>query len=378
VVHKINSWPAIFAFPVFFTTFEWLLIRFSPDGTAASIAYSQSDFLAIIQVASVTGILGITFIVTFIPSALALGWHFRRNKKQLLSLVSVSTLLVATVFIFGAIRMNSEPSGNSITVGLAVLEEQSHKMGSNLDFDDELLHTARYANEVARLATRGAKVVVLPERAININAEIALATDSILTKAARESKVMVVAGYTNFKHKDKRNSAMVTNSEGQIVLDYNKAHLVTGLEDQFVPGSDIGLSSFQGIQTGVAVCKDMDFSNFTRKYGLGQVVFLCVPAWDFVVDDWLHSRMAVLAGVENGFSEVRPARLGRLTISDQYGRITAETSCVDKKTTSLIGQVSTDRIQTFYTQYGDWFGILVACAALLFFFLMLARGKANH
>jgi apolipoprotein N-acyltransferase len=92
VVHKINSWPAIFAFPVFFTTFEWLLIRFSPDGTAASIAYSQSDFLAIIQVASVTGILGITFIVTFIPSALALGWHFRRNKKQLLSLVSVSTL----------------------------------------------------------------------------------------------------------------------------------------------------------------------------------------------------------------------------------------------------------------------------------------------
>jgi apolipoprotein N-acyltransferase len=108
------------------------------------------------------------------------------------------------------------------------------------------------------------------------------------------------------------------------------------------------------------------------------VVFLCVPAWDFVVDDWLHSRMAVLAGVENGFSEVRPARLGRLTISDQYGRITAETSCVDKKTTSLIGQVSTDRIQTFYTQYGDWFGILVACAALLFFFLMLARGKANH
>ena len=71
-VIKSNSWYSVFAFPVFFTTFEFLLIKFSPDGTAGSIAYSQSNFLPVIQIASVTGILGITFLVTFIPSAIAL------------------------------------------------------------------------------------------------------------------------------------------------------------------------------------------------------------------------------------------------------------------------------------------------------------------
>lgn len=37
-----------------------------------------------------------------------------------------------------------------------------------------------------------------------------------------------------------------------------------------------------------------------------------------VVDDRLHSRMAIKRGVENGFSMFRTARLGRLTISDPW------------------------------------------------------------
>ena len=84
VITRSNSWYSIFAFPVFFTTYEWLLLTLSYDGSATSIAYSQSNFLPIIQVASVTGILGITFVVTFIPSAIAFIWCFRNNKKQFL------------------------------------------------------------------------------------------------------------------------------------------------------------------------------------------------------------------------------------------------------------------------------------------------------
>ena len=62
-------WLSAFAFPVLWTSFEFLLIELSPDGTVGSIAYSQSNFLPVIQIASVTGILGITFLVTFFPSA---------------------------------------------------------------------------------------------------------------------------------------------------------------------------------------------------------------------------------------------------------------------------------------------------------------------
>jgi len=78
-VLKSNSWYAVLAFPVFFTAFEFLLMKFSPDGSAGSISYSQSNVLPVIQIASITGILGITFLVTFIPSAIAIGYQFRRE-----------------------------------------------------------------------------------------------------------------------------------------------------------------------------------------------------------------------------------------------------------------------------------------------------------
>jgi hypothetical protein len=46
-----------------------------------------------------------------------------------------------------------------------------------------------------------------------------------------------------------------------------------------------------------------------------------VPAGDFGVDDWQHSRMAVMRGVENGFAMVRPAHDGLVIASDAFGRL---------------------------------------------------------
>jgi apolipoprotein N-acyltransferase len=76
--------------------------------------------------------------------------------------------------------------------------------------------------------------------------------------------------------------------------------------------------------------------------------------------------MAVLRGVENGFSEVRKARQGRLTISDCYGRAKYETSCAQGQSASLIGEVSLQKRNTFYSQFGEWFGILNLIGAIFF------------
>lgn len=46
---------------------------------------------------------------------------------------------------------------------------------------------------------------------------------------------------------------------------------------------------------------------------------MLLPAWDFDVDAWQHSRVAVMRGIENGFSTVRPAANGNLTVSDPNG-----------------------------------------------------------
>jgi apolipoprotein N-acyltransferase len=74
--------------------------------------------------------------------------------------------------------------------------------------------------------------------------------------------------------------------------------------------------------------------------------------------------MAILRAVENGFSEVRSARLGRLTISDCFGRVNSEATSVHKTGVSLLGGVTLQRKITIYSRFGDWFGILNLAAAI--------------
>jgi apolipoprotein N-acyltransferase len=161
---------------------------------------------------------------------------------------------------------------------------------------------------------------------------------------------------------------MVINADGALLTGYNKAHLVTGLESQFTPGNKIGLFQFSNLPAGVAICKDLDFPAYIRQYGEKSVHFLFVPAWDFVVDDWLHSRMAVLRAVENGCSEIRSARQGRLTISDFTGKVNFEASSSEGHAATLTGDVSLEKRNTLYSRFGDWFGFLNLIMAVFFLF----------
>jgi len=372
---KTKPWYSIFAFPVFFTTFEFLLIKFSPDGTAASIAYSQLNFLPIIQIASATGILGITFLVTFIPSAIAICWYYRKEKIKFRPAILVSIVIIVAVFLFGFLRLNHASQKTAVKVGLAVLDEKFHYITNHPDYQKEIQTAEYYAQEISRLASQGSQLVVLPERAININKETDSTVMHILTSVAKQNHVVIITGYTNFKNVPERNSALVIDADGNVATDYNKVHLVTGLENQFSPGEQIGLFTFNGMQTGVAICKDLDFPGYIKKYGTANITVLYIPAWDFVADDWLHSRMAVLRGVENGFSEARTARQGRLTISDCYGRVSSEANSANGVQATLIGNISLQKADTIYTHFGDWFGIVNLIAAGCFIFFTAKKRK---
>ena len=118
VVRKIvlvqqNMWSA-FAFPVFFCLFEFIFFSFSKDGTAGSIAYTQANFLSLIQVASITGIIGISFLVTLFPSAIAVAIYYSHKKKIRLHLLIICLFILATIS-YGAIRINTvQQNKNSI------------------------------------------------------------------------------------------------------------------------------------------------------------------------------------------------------------------------------------------------------------------------
>ena len=73
----------------------------------------------------------------------------------------------------------------------------------------------------------------------------------------------------------------------------------------------------------MAICKDLDFPETIRRDARAGLRLMAVPAWDFGADGWLHGRMAIMRGVENGFAVVRAANGGLLTASDAQGRLIA-------------------------------------------------------
>jgi apolipoprotein N-acyltransferase len=364
IVMKTKFRTGIFAFPVFFTAYEFLLILFSANGSAGSIAYSQANFLPVIQIASITGILGITFVVTLIPSIVSVGWYHHKEKNLFTMSIVLAICLTFLVCLYGIVRINGKNGIKSITAGLVVLDESHHYVTDHPVLKDELNTVAIYTDSITRLAQQGAKLAVLPERAFNVNAETESVLMQMLENAARINHIYIITGYTNFKNKPARNSALVIDTAGHIICEYNKVHLVTGFEKQFAPGVGTGLFTLDGLKTGTAICKDLDFPATLRKYGKVNTEIVFVPAWDFVQDDWLHSRMAILRGVENGFSEVRAARQGRLTISDCYGRVNSEVSSAHKKDVALLGEVTLLHKNTVYSRLGEWFGLLNLIAAI--------------
>lgn len=356
--HRLPGWAAALAFPAAWTTYEFLFSRVSPHGTALSLAYSQTDFLALLQIASVTGIWCITFAATLVPSAIAVAYVRRR-----LSPLAPAAVVLVLVLGFGAVRLQTAPKQPEVRVGLAATD---HGLEKAFQTDDPAyaLDVARaYADRVARLAAQGAQVVVLPEKFVGVTSTDGDAIRQVFSRAARAGRVTLIAGFNRFTPKPPHNTAVVFAPDGQVVLEYEKHHMLPGPETGYVVGHAPGLFAAPGAQWGVAICKDMDFPAWSRRYGRQGVRMLAVPAWDFVRDARLHSRMAVVRGVEQGFSIARTAQQGSLTVSDAYGRILGEASSSGIPDALLVANIPAGPGGTIYTRWGDWFGW--ACVILL-------------
>jgi apolipoprotein N-acyltransferase len=104
----------------------------------------------------------------------------------------------------------------------------------------------------------------------------------------------------------------------------------------------------------IAVCFDMDFPALVRDYRRSGATVVFVPAWDFGRDAWLHSRMAITRGVENGLTVVRAARQGLLTVSDPHGRVLAEAPTKGASLVSVTSGLPRRAVPTLYTKFGDW------------------------
>lgn len=349
---------APFAFPAAWVTYEFLVALISPQGTALSLAYSQTDVLLVLQLASVTGIWGMTFILLLVPSAIAVAWT-----KRSFAILAPAAAILVLILGFGLFRLQKSPAPGSVRVGLAASDRDIKAAFATTDAALAGEIARAYGERIARLAAQGAQVVILPEKLVGVTPADAEAVLDLLRTAARKANVTVVAGLNRIGLPELRNVAVVIGPDGQVITEYDKHHMLPGPETGYAPGSRPGMFSAPGGTWGVEICKDMDFPAWSRRYGERGVNYLSVPAWDFVSDAHLHSRMALVRGVENGFSIARVAAQGNLTLSDGYGRVVAERSSSSEPDVLLVAELGAGPGATFYTRWGDWFGWV--CVLLL-------------
>ena len=373
-----QDWISVLAFPVYFTAFEYLLFVLSRDGTAASIAYTQSNYLPVIQIASVTGILGISFLISFFPSAIALAWYFKKNRKMVFILTGLLIIIFSDLFIYGWLRLKKPETGNSMLIGMATIDEKAYKGVYQHEPGKEMQLTDLYLKEISGLADRGAKVILIPEKAVVVNDSSIDSVLNLFKQLALNRRIQIIIGGTRNQDGYYLNNAWFVSDQGNILADYQKVNLFEGeVMDGCKPGNKIAVFSQDSMNIGLAICKDMDFQQFILGYSKKSPAILYVPAWDFVTDGWMHARMAILRSVEGGFSLARNARQGRLTLSDWRGKVLYEANSESGNTTTLIGKLSVGPHPTTYARAGDWFGTVNVFAAFGLLIFTFKNRKRN-
>lgn len=370
-----SPWSALLAFPAVWVSSEYARNFTTPHGTGGSLAYSQLKFLPFLQLASITGPWGMTFLLLLFPAALAIGLHLRRSApKQAFRVVGASLGILVLVLIFGTIRLALPSPHQQIKVGMIASDMPANVYVADAGRNaDRLFHD--YEMEAEKLAARGAQVVVLPEKLAAILDSDAKATDASFQSLADKTGSTIVVGSVYVAAPVKYNHATVYTPKSP-VLSYDKHHILPPFESNLKPGTTLTVLPKSSATWGVAICKDMDFTQLSRKYGEAGAGLMLVPAWDFNLDRSYHGHIALMRGVESGFSIVRAAKNGFLTVSDSRGRVLAEIRSDSAPFATLLAEVPVEHNDTLYLLLGDWFAWL-SLAILLFSLMQLLRLRKN-
>jgi len=346
---------AALSFPVYWVTCEYLNAISSPHSTWGNLAYTQANCLPLTQIASVTGLWGISFVAFLFASTVAALFSGVGEPSQRRALAIAVGCVVSAVFVFGMVRLESKPSGKSVAVTLV---GKDVPMSLYLGSEEQALELlGEYAAEVRRVTPAGIQVVVLPEKIGRVSESNLVEVDAVFSSVASETHAAIDLGLVRKTPSGAFNSSRFYSPDGKMEANYDKHHLLPGVEPEKPGNKRIILDQSSG-RWGLQICKDMDFPALSREYAADGADLMLVPAWDFDVDRWLHSRMAVLRAIENGFALARSARNGLLTLSDNRGRILAETPTAPGRFISISGMLNVAPEETFYTRTGDWFAWL--------------------
>jgi len=373
VVLRYQSWWTVFAYPVLWAAVDTLAAHLLPDGNWGSLAYSQGDYLPVLQITSLFGVAGLVFLLALVPSALSLAVAFGNRMPHAWRAYAAAALLLAASLGYGVARLKTPVVGHETVFGLVSIDDAIGPK-STPAYVASIWHA--YDEQIAKLTSQGAEVILLPEKIGMISPANANEWQQHLSELARQLHVWIVAGVGVDDGTKRVNLAWLYSPEGALSANYQKHHMAPP-EREYAVGSGYDVREISGSAYGLAICKDMHFASLGRAYGERRVAAMLVPAWDFYYDRWLAARMTLTRGVENGYSVIRASREGLLTVSDPYGRVVAERDSAGLPGAAMLVRATVSApVSTLYTRIGDLFGWLTVVAAALL--MAIGRGKRQE
>jgi apolipoprotein N-acyltransferase len=343
---------------------EYLNSLLSPYGSWGAVAYTQVDHLPLLQTTALTGLWGIGFLIAW--SAAVVNWTWERgfewpNVRR--GVLAWSGTLALVLLLGGARMALAPPASPSLRVAAISLEWPAalspdrllseRTTGAALDTlrarlaaHEQVLYAA-----VRREAAAGAALVVWSEVGAFVLKSDQAAFEERAAAVARETGAYLVAGVAVFTPGEGyyENLWFGFDPQGRMIGRYHKARPVPGDPergaDKEIPVVATALGNLAG-----AVCFDADFPNLMRKAGRRHADLLVVPASDWRAIDPVHTRMALVRGVENGCSVIRATRKGLSAAADYQGRILAATDFFRATPSVMVTQVPSRGVRTPYAR----------------------------
>jgi apolipoprotein N-acyltransferase len=373
-------------FPILATAIDFFSTNGSPFGTFGAGAYSQRDFLPAIQIASVTGLWGITFIVSWFASLANYVWEhgFKLNRA---ALVSAGTLVLILGLGAGRTLLAPQPVQAAQIAGFSLPNGKLTELMIQLGSGDqagfrqavEQLH-AQELDQLRALAEQGAGIVILQESAgMGYPDQV----DNLLADAAviaKEQEIYIVLPTFTVGLDRPENVVRIIDPNGKIVLEHVK---YGGTQFE---GSLAGNGELQTVDTpygrlSAVICWDADFPGVIKQAGEQDVDLLFVPSNDWLAVKDIHAGMAIFRAVENGMSIYRQTGSGVSSVIDAYGRTIHRVDAFREETTGNFAAVQIVRtsigsVNTLYPILGDVVGnvmLLLSAGLMLGLFFVRRR-----
>jgi len=360
---------------------------------------SQVTVLAVAQLASVSGVYGLSALVALVNAAIAFAL-LSSGRSRLITGVSTAVLLVGLA-AWGSWRVadgSLTREGTPIRIGLIQGNvAQRDKLAPTAEIERRVFTT--YLAMTRDAVRRGAEYVMWPESSTPFTFGHDAAGEAALRDLAREVRVPILFGSDQIVANPELrmyNAAFLLGPDGETKAVYRKIHLVPfgeffPLQEwltfaaplvrrflPFTPGDSVVMLPINGHPTSTAICYEVVFPSLMRDAVLqGSQLLTTVTN-----DGWYgtssapyqHFEMASMRAIEEGRYLARAANTGISGIVDPYGRIVQASAIFEQ-----VGLVAEARLltgRTVYSHIGDV--VAYAAMALTVTALLMVRRRTRN